>query len=397
MKEMNRRTLLKSTLLTGGAVAGELIPRGFAAPIATKYETPEVATSCGKLRGVSHDGVHVFRGIPYSASTTGQNRFLPPRKPVPWTGVRNAFTATSVAPQITPPPGSIGAALRASFTQSEDCLALNVFTRGLNDGQKRAVMLWIHGGGYTYGSGMSLGYDGTNLARTGDVVVVSINHRLNIFGHLYLDETGGKSYTGSGNAGILDIVAALEWVRDNISSFGGDPGNVTIFGQSGGGGKVSTLLAMPSAKDLFHKAIVESGSTLKQATREEAQKTTGAVLAKLGLKASQIAELHTMPMGKILAASGGGGLRWGPVVDGVTLPRDPFDPDAKAVSSRLPSFCRSTKPRCGRGSRSGWETTPTISLLFSASGARTPRQASCTLQSRHFRPARIFKPSVNRL
>ncbi len=343
MTNMNRRTLLKSTLLTGGAVASGLIPRGFAASTATKYESPEVETSCGKLRGVSHDGVHVFRGVPYSASTTGQNRFLPPRKPAPWTGVRNAFTSTSVAPQITPPPGSIGAALRANFPQTEDCLALNVFTRGLKDGPKRPVMMWIHGGGYTYGSGMSLGYDGTNLARTGDVVVVSINHRLNIFGHLFLDETGGKNYAGSGNAGILDIVAALEWVRDNISNFGGDPANVTIFGQSGGGGKVSTLLAMPAAKGLFHKAIVESGSTLKQATREEAQKTTDAVLVKLGLKASQIAELHTMPMDRILAASGGGGLRWGPVVDGVTLPRDPFEPDAPQVSAGVPMLIGTTE------------------------------------------------------
>lgn len=342
MTDMNRRSLLKSTLATG-AVAGACLQRGFSGPTATKYESPEVDTAYGKLRGVSHDGVHVFRGVPYSASTAGENRFLPPRKPSPWAGVRSAFAGRCVAPQITPPPGSIGAALRANFPQTEDCLSLNVFTRGLKDGRTRPVMMWIHGGGYTYGSGMSLGYDGTNLARTGDVVVVAINHRLNIFGHLYLDETGGKKYAGSGNVGILDIIAALEWVRDNISNFGGDPGNVTIFGQSGGGGKVSTLLAMPAARGLFDKAIVESGSTLKQATREEARKTTDAVLARLGLKASQIAELHTMPMERILAASSGGGLRWGPVVDGVTLPRDPFDPDAPQVSADVPMLIGTTE------------------------------------------------------
>jgi para-nitrobenzyl esterase len=334
MDKMNRRALLGSTLLTGGAVVSGILPRGFAASVRTKYETPEVETSCGKLRGVSHDGVHVFRGIPYGASTAGANRFLPPRKPESWTGVRMAFANGGIAPQITPPPGAIGSALRSNGAQSEDCLVLNVFTRGLNDGHRRPVMLWIHGGGYTYGSGGSLGYDGTNLARTGDVVVVSINHRLTIFGHLYLDEAGGSKYVGSANAGILDIVAALEWVRDNISHFGGDPANVTIFGQSGGGGKVSTLLAMPAAKGLFHKAIVESGSTLKQPARAEAQKNTESVLAKLGLKPNQIAELHTLPVDKILAAANGG--RWSPVVDGTALPRDPFDPTAPDVSAGIP-------------------------------------------------------------
>ena len=325
---MNRRTLLRSSLFA----AGGFLPRTFAAAVASpRYETPDVETANGKVRGVSHDGVHVFRGIPYAASTAGENRFLAPRKPASWTGVRDAFANGALAPQITPPPGSIGAALRSHGEQNEDCLVLNVFTRGLGDGHKRPVMLWIHGGGYTYGSGGSLGYDGTNLARTRDVVVVSINHRLTIFGHLFL---GDGKFTGSGNAGILDIVAALEWVRDNISRFGGDPGNVTIFGQSGGGGKVSTLLAMPAAKGLFHKAIVESGSTLKQASREGAEKTTRAVLDKLGLKQSQIAELQTMPMAKILAASEG--LRWGPVVDGSALPHDPFDPAAPGVSADVP-------------------------------------------------------------
>jgi len=336
MERLNRRTLLRSTLLTGGAVVGGLLPKRVAgATIESKYETPSVETSLGKLRGVTNNGVHVFRGVPYADTSAGQNRFLAPHKARPWTGVRDAFYNVSVAPQITPPPGSIGTALRANYQQTEDCLALNVFTRGLNDGRKRPVMMWIHGGGYTYGSGMSLGYDGTNLARSGDVVVVSINHRLTIFGHLYL---GGidKKYADSGNAGILDIVAALEWVRDNIAHFGGDPANVTIFGQSGGGGKVSTLLAMPAAKGLFHKAIVESGSTLKQMTSDDAAKQTEAVLGKLNLKPSQIAELHTMPMDRILAASSGPGLRWGPVVDGGSLPRDPFDPDAPAVSADVP-------------------------------------------------------------
>ena len=211
-------------------------------------------------------------------------------------------------------------------------------------------MVWIHGGGYTYGSGTSLGYDGTNLARTGDVVVVCINHRLNIVGHLYLGGVGGREYEDSGNVGLLDIVASLQWERDNIARFGGDPGNVTIFGQSGGGGKVSTLLAMPSAKGLFHKAIVESGSTLKQVPRDEALKTTEKVMAKLGLKTNQVEELQKLPIQKLLGAmptsgdsGAGSGNRFAPVVDGHSLPRDPFDPAAPEVSADVPMIIGTTE------------------------------------------------------
>ena len=198
-------------------------------------------------------------------------------------------------------------------------------------------MVWIHGGGYAYGSGSSLGYDGANLARSGDVTVVCINHRLNLFGHLYLGGAAGAEFADSGNVGLLDIVASLQWVHDNIAHFGGDPANVTIFGQSGGGGKVSTLLAMPAAKGLFHKAIVESGSTLTQVPRADAEKSTTMFMAKLGLKPNQAAELQNIPMQKLLAAMGSGsGLRLAPVVDGHSLPCDPFDPTAPDVSADVP-------------------------------------------------------------
>jgi para-nitrobenzyl esterase len=340
--DISRRAILKTSMM-GTALAA--LP-GFAARAAEAVAPASsmsavVETAGGKVRGVVSNGVHIYRGVPYGASTAGANRFLPPRKPEPWTGVRDAFQNGHASPQVAPAPGAIGWGLRGSAAQGEDCLVLNVFSTGVNDGRKRPVMMWIHGGGYTYGSGSSLGYDGANLSRTGDVVVVCINHRLAVAGHLYLGGAGAD-FADSGNVGMLDIVASLQWVRDNIAQFGGDPGNVTIFGQSGGGGKVSTLLAMPAAKGLFHKAIVESGSTLKQMTRDEAQKTTDKVAAQLGLKATQVAELQQVPLARLLAAMGSGA-RFGPVVDGHALPRDPFEPDAPDISADVPMIIGTTE------------------------------------------------------
>ena len=329
---LSRRSLLQSSAFATAAAA---LPAS-AATIESKSISSVVETNCGKVRGVVVNGVHIYRGIPYGAPTDGANRFMPPRKPESWTGVRDAFQNGHSSPQNSPAPGAIGWGLRGNALQGEDCLVLNVFSNGVNDGHKRPVMLWIHGGGYTYGSGASLGYDGANLARTGDVTVVCINHRLDIFGHLYLG-AAGSDFIDSGNVGLLDIVASLEWVRENIAHFGGDPGNVTIFGQSGGGGKVSTLLAMPAAKGLFHRAIVESGSTLKQGSKEEAEKSTETFMAKLGLKPDQARELQQMPTAKLLAAMGNGaGMRLAPVVDGHSVPRDPFDPTAPEVSADVP-------------------------------------------------------------
>jgi para-nitrobenzyl esterase len=203
-------------------------------------------------------------------------------------------------------------------------------------------MVWLHGGGYSQGSGAFIIYDGANLACRHDVVVVTVNHRLNVFGYLYLAELGGEKYASSSNVGMLDIVAALEWVRDNIAAFGGDPNNVTIFGQSGGGGKVSTLMAMPSAKGLFHRAVVESASAIKGVPKDQATSSAEAFLAKVGLKSNQIDELQKMPVEQLVTAMGeggavgGNGLRLAPVVDGHSLPRNPFDPDAPAISSTVP-------------------------------------------------------------
>src|SRR5579863_5387845 len=244
-------------------------------------------TTYGQIRGVDVDGIKTFKGIPYGASTAGKNRFMPPVNPTRWTGVRDAVQYGPTAPQT--------AALNG---QGEDCLVLNVWTPAIKDGRKRPVMLWCHGGGFASGSGSSPGTDGTNLAHRGDVVVVTVNHRLNVLGFTYVADLSSVS----GEAGMLDIVQALKWVRDNIEQFGGDPNNVTVFGQSGGGRKVGTLLSMPPAKGLFHRAIIESGPTIKLVNRDAATRDAERLMSKLQLGKNEGRELQKIPVERIMAA-----------------------------------------------------------------------------------------------
>ena len=259
-----------------------------------------VETNSGKIRGIAENGVNVFKGIPYAESPEGERRFAPPVKLQPWTGVRDAFEFGNRAMQdenafaMSPALIKLFAA-RELPPMSENCLVLNVWTPAVNDGRKRPVMFWCHGGAFIAGSGDSPWYEGTNLCRKGDVVVVTINHRLGAFGYLHLGELGGEEFAASGNAGMLDIVSALEWVRDNIASFGGDAGNVTIFGESGGGAKVSVLMAMPAAHGLFHKAIIQSGPAVQMASRDDATETARQLLAELDLNTGQLAELRRIP------------------------------------------------------------------------------------------------------
>lgn len=299
---------------------------------------PIAQTIAGKVRGYANGPVSIFKGIPYGDNTAG-TRFLPARKPKPWSGVRDARLLGNRAPQ-NPPVGLIPeeAVAYPNEPMSEECLFLNVWTAGLQDGRKRPVMVWLHGGGYSAGSGGQDRYDGSRLASIHDVVVVTLNHRLNIFGHLYLADIAGERYADSGNVGMLDIVLALEWIRDNIAEFGGDPGRVTVFGESGGGGKVLTLMAMPAAAGLFHRAIAQSGIALRQATPEAAAKDTAAILKQLGLTPSQWQKLLTMPEQQLLAAirEMRPGPRFTPVVDGRALPRHPFHPDAPELSRNVP-------------------------------------------------------------
>ena len=337
---MIRRREFVKTSLAGAALANPLARAAFAA---VNPAAPIVATKYGKVRGATIAGVHSFKGIHYGANPAGVARFQPPSEPKPWTEIASAQNFGDMAPQIL--SSATGSDIRIAMGDifgpgkvSENCLVLNVWTPSLEH-RRRPVMVWLHGGGYTGGSDGSPTYDGTNLAHKQGVVVVGINHRLNVFGYLYL---GGisKKYAESGNVGMLDCVLALEWIRDNISSFGGDPENVTIFGESGGGGKVSVLLAMPPAKDLFHKAIVESGSTLRVSTPDEADAAARKYLAQLKIPPNRVDDLQKVPMQDMLDAlksmTGPNSIRLGPVVDGLSLPRQPFDPDAPAQSANIP-------------------------------------------------------------
>jgi para-nitrobenzyl esterase len=307
---------------------------------AQSIPAPIIETTGGKLRGSIQAEINVFKGIPYGASTAGGARFLPPRKPQPWTGVREALRVGPRAPQpgFTAPPGPLSEIMEVSDPMGEDCLCLNVWSPGI-DARKRPVMVWLHGGAFSFGSGGSPMYAGTELAARRDVVVVTVNHRLNLFGYLYLAELGGEKYADSGNAGMLDIVAALEWVRDNITQFGGDPGNVTIFGESGGGSKVSTLMVMPAAQGLFHRAISQSGP-YHWLSQEKGAQLAASVLAHLGLASNQVDELQNLPMDRLLGAVShvlrGGLAAIAPVVDGRSFPADPLDPSAMAISASVP-------------------------------------------------------------
>jgi len=347
---MSRRTALECLALTSIV--------GVRPGLARTPTEPVVETRLGKVRGTRVNGVYVFKGIRYAASTAGENRFMPPQPARPWAGIVDAFEFGASAPQSNPnppPPGTPSRIILAQLPrtpgapqtppESEDCLFLNVWTAGVNDGRRRPVMFWLHGGFFTSGSGSTV--DGTNLARRGDVVVVSVNHRLNVFGYSYLAEHGGAEFAQSGNVGMLDVVAALEWVRDNIAAFGGDPSRVMVFGESGGGMKTSFLMAAPAAKGLMHRAAVQSGPGLRMMERAQAVRATDALLHELNLDAKRVRDLQKVPIRQLLGACFAVKTRYpdkyytdletfAPVVDGTVLPRHPFDPDAPAQSADVP-------------------------------------------------------------
>ncbi|TFV96045.1 carboxylesterase/lipase family protein [Algoriphagus kandeliae] len=311
-------------------------------------------TDSGKVRGYILNGVYTFLGIPYGADTSGKNRFMAPKKPEPWTDVKPTIWWGNTAPQIM---DNRYANVHYSFADhwnyddvSEDCLRLNVWTNGLAGGKKRPVMVWLHGGGFTNGNGIEQdGYHGENIAKNGDIVFVSINHRLGPIGFTDLSGVGGDKYKDSGNVGMLDIIFALEWVRDNIANFGGDPDNVTIMGQSGGGAKVTCAMAMPASQGIVHKGVALSGSMLSANDKEYAQTLGKYVLEAAGLTPATLDKLHDLSWREYLDVAyvalermrkefpqpgfrGG----FGPVADGLHIPKGEFFSETSAHASNMP-------------------------------------------------------------
>ncbi|WP_084420957.1 carboxylesterase/lipase family protein [Henriciella litoralis] len=339
----SRRFFLMSaaSIAGAGALAGPAWARRALFPV--------VETAQGKLQGASSGGISSFKGVPYGAPTGGANRFMPPQPVEPWGGVREAIAFSDVSPQM---PGNrvsdyadLIAFDRQPAGQGEDCLSLNLWTPSLDKEAKKPVIVVLHGGGFYAGSGNSFGMDGERMARFADSVVIAVNHRLGAFGFAHL-ASFDEDFAQSGAVGMMDIVAALEWVRENVAQFGGDPSRVLVYGQSGGGAKTSNLLAMPSAKGLFHAAGVMSGSMLESATPEAATEISENLMRELGVAPGEVRKLQETPFKKVLAAQakleaadrakGEYPRSFGPVVDGTAIPRHPFAPDAPAVSADVP-------------------------------------------------------------
>lgn len=322
MKTLSRRTVLAAGL-------------ALSLPVRTLAAEATVAEiKSGKVRGAIDKGIRVFKGIPYGEDTAPV-RFMAPVAAKPWPGVRDVLAFGPRAPQAG---GVSRFTPETDLAVSEDCLKLNVWTPAL-DHRKRPVMVYIHGGGYSGGSANSPYYDGVRLCRKGDVVVVTLNHRLNAFGHLYVAELGDARFADSGNAGMLDLVLALRWVRDNIAAFGGDRRNVMIFGQSGGGAKASVLMAMPQAQGLFHKVWTMSGQQVTVTPKAMAADNARKVLDSLKISFEQ---LRVLPMAELIRASRAASY-YGPVLDGLSVPRDPFEPDATPLSRHIPLVMGNTR------------------------------------------------------
>ena len=350
---INRRAFLEtSAVAASGLFLGSAATRALAQDMRLTTVGGTASTRAGRVRGLLKDGVHQFWGVPYGADAGGANRFMPPQPPEAWTGVRDHFQISLnalIQPGATE-PAPVVTALNRRSEQGEDCLTVNVFTPGL-DNSARPVMVWMHGGGFSAGAGNYLLYDGTNLAKKEDVVVVVVNHRLNVFGFLHLADIGGDKWAQSTNVGVQDLVATLEWVRDNVENFGGDPDRVTIFGQSGGGGKTTTLMATPSAEGLYHRSIAQSGSRLTGTSASEASENAERFLGKLGLKNNQLDQLQTMDYRQIQDAYYSEprirGFASGPVIDGKIIPRNQWDPTAPAYSTNVAMMMGSTETENG--------------------------------------------------
>jgi para-nitrobenzyl esterase len=322
---------------------------------------PIAKTTSGRVRGYLDDGIGIFKGIRYGASTAGAGRFQPPGPPAPWTGIADALefgpacpqAPTALRPQEAPTLVALFDA-PISHPQSEDLLTLNVWTPDPHPGGKRPVIVHLHAGAFQFGWAAWSIFDGTALARKGDVVVVSLTYRIGVLGFLHLAGLGGDKYAHSGNAGLLDVVAALRWVRDNIAEFGGDPGNVTLLGESAGGGAVNTLLAMPAARGLIHKAMTLSAGGSLGIPADNATQVAQALLMGMGCDRDDLSQLHELSgirlvRGQIRAGSRqgrfhfGGTFRLGPVIDGTDVPENVFSAVEGGRAPDIPMVIGSTK------------------------------------------------------
>ncbi|WP_116808823.1 carboxylesterase/lipase family protein [Steroidobacter cummioxidans] len=353
-RSISRRELLGSSLLMASS---SILP---SIVHASSGRSSILSTRAGKVAGVKAQGVHIFKGIPYGADTR-TTRFLPPQLPVAWKKTRDALNYGPSCPQ----PGS-------HEQMGENCLVLNVWTPALQDGRKRPVMVWFHGGEFSSGSGSSALYDGTRLCQRGDVVVVTVNHRLNVFGHLYLARLAGAQYASSGNVGILDLVQALAWVRDHAAAIGGDPQRIMVFGQSGGGAKIATMMAMPVAQGSFQRAATMSGQQVTAAGPRGATQRALTILETLKIAPTDVAKLGDVPAGDLVAATRandpsmvGRNIYFGPVLDQSALLRHPFYPDAPPLAAGIPMIIGNTldETRAFLGNEPGvheltWEGLP---------------------------------------
>jgi para-nitrobenzyl esterase len=366
----------------------------------TLDRTGPIATTAGPIRGYRDGGLEIFKGVRYGAAPVGALRFKPPTSPAPWREPVDTLSLGAPAIQVVGKPGELTGGRSAGDPaapgqpgSSEDCLFLNIWTPAC-DTAKRPVMVWLHGGGFGAGSGGAAMYDGEALALRGDTVIVTINHRLNVFGYLHLGQLGG--HPSSGMAGMLDIVQALEWVRDNIAGFGGDPANVTIFGESGGGFKVSILLAMDGARGLFHKAVIQSGPGLRVTPTQQATAIARALLDALGIKPGDLAVLESLPAETIQDAANilpaelrRGGMGMAPCIDGITLTRDPFAPDAPLSAHDVPVLIGTNKDESTlflRGTP-GWLTLTEEELAERARAAAKDKAPALLAELRRVFPA----------
>jgi para-nitrobenzyl esterase len=364
MKPFDRRKFMRYAGMAAASltVQSKRIAWADSAPLAT--------TKAGKVSGAVVDGVNVFKGIPYGADTA-KTRFKAPVPPVPWTDVKDCTSFAAMAPQLISqaitarlPTSGLPRPAHEQSIQSEDCLHVNVWTAGLRDNRKRPVLVYFHGGAYNNGSVNSDLYDGTRLVHRGDVVVVTVNHRLNAFGYMYLGDLAPE-YAESGNAGQLDLILALKWVRDNIAEFGGDPSRVLIFGQSGGGAKCAALMATPAAKGLFHRVMSMSGQQIKGASIEIASGRAKTVLEKMGVTPEKnlAQQLNALTMEQIQTGVSAVSADWLPVVDNVILSRNPFDPDAPSLSEMVPMILGNVHDETNveiRGTEVTWENAASV-------------------------------------